>query len=91
MQISWRQLKKSAYITLFVVLGVLVNFLIHAVVELAVIELLTRDFARFGLGLSWQSWFTIHTVFAVVLLAGCALAGLQQGYYWWNRRYGSEV
>lgn len=80
-------MKRLVYILLFVVLGVLVSFLMHAALEEAVIRLLTKDFAAYGLGLSWSTWFWIHHIFAALLFLFGAGVGFWQGVYWWNVLY----
>ena len=82
-----QKVKKYFYISLFVLLGIIVNFIIHAGLELTIIELLMRDFERFSLGLSWETWFVIHDVGTAVLLVVFAALGFWQGRYWWRRIY----
>ena len=81
-------MKRNIYIGLFTFLGILVQFLIHAVVEILYIGLLLKDFSRYGLGLSWEKWLMIHQVGAIILFFGGAYLGFRQGKYWWNRIYG---
>ena len=80
-------MKKAFYIAAFGFLGLLAQFLVHAVVEIPVIALLVKDFGWYGLGLSWETWFSIHTVSSVVLLVAGVSIGLWQGMYWWKRLY----
>lgn len=80
-------MKKIVYISSFTLLGVLLQFLVHAVVEIFYINLLLTNFEVFGLGLSFATWFTIHNIFAVILLFLGILLGLKQGLYWWRRIY----
>ena len=79
--------KQGIYISLFVLLGVLVSFLMHAGIEIPVIYLLVNDFATYSLGLTWDAWYTIHAVGSVVLLLLGLLVGFQQGRYWWRVIY----
>jgi hypothetical protein len=80
-------LKKYTYITGFTLMGVLVSFILHGLIELLVIELLLTDFQRFNLGIGWDGWFRIHAVGGTVLFLVCAGLGLQQGVYWWSAVY----
>ena len=80
-------MKKIIYITAFTVLGVLVQFLLHALIEVWYIELLVRDFPAFGLGLSWDAWFVIHAVLTVFFLIGGASVGYFSGRKWWRIIY----
>ncbi len=80
-------MKKAIYITAFVALGLLIQFLVHAGVEIWYIGLLLRDFAKYGFGLSWADWWIIHYIGTIVLLAGGALFGFWQGKFWWKKIY----
>ncbi len=80
-------MKKFFYILSFVFLGVLVSTLVHGGIEIPMINLLIADFGRFGLGLSWESWATIHNVIALILLVLGIALGFQQGMHWWRVIY----
>lgn len=80
-------LKKYIYIFLFVVFGGITGFLIHAALEILIINLLSLDFAKYGLGLTWQTWFTIHSIGSIILLIAGVAFGWQQGNYWWKYVY----
>lgn len=82
--------KRALYIALFVLLGVIVSFLVHAAIEIPLINLLVEDFDTYGLGLTWGNWFFIHHIGAVALLLAGAALGYQQGRYWWGVVYGSR-
>jgi hypothetical protein len=82
-------MKRIIYIALFIVLGVLLQLLIHGVVEIWYIGLLLKDFETWGLGMSWSTWLMIHTVGMVVLLIAGIIFGFWQGKYWWRRIYGN--
>lgn len=80
-------MKRTIYIISFTILGVLAQFLAHALFELWYIALLTADFARYGLGLSWDAWFFIHHVATAVFFVGGFLGGYFSGKYWWRIIY----
>lgn len=79
--------KRGVYIGAFIVLGVLLQQLVHAGLEVVVIRLLVSDFERYGLGLSWEAWYVVHAVGSIVLLIGGIAFGWWQGLYWWPRMY----
>ena len=83
--------KKIFYILAFTFLGILLQFLLHAIIEGAYIGLLTSDFAKYGLGLSWDDWYLIHFVFTIILFIGGVVLGFWQGKYWWKRIYEDKV
>lgn len=83
-----RRVKKYLYILLFILLGVLVNFLVHGLLEMFMIDLLVSDFDRFSLGLSWDSWLTVHAVGSFALLVGFTVWGFILGRRFWRRIYG---
>ncbi len=74
-------MKRKVYIGLFIVFGLLGAFLLHIFLEIAVIDLLVKDFGRFGLGLSWPTWFLIHNVGTILL----EIIGLTGGIYFGRR------
>ena len=84
-------MKKIVYILAFVFLGFLAQFVVHGVVEMIYINLLITKFEIFGLGLSFDTWFLIHTIYGIALLIAGLVAGVWQGFYWWPRIYGKRV
>lgn len=80
-------LKRTIYITLFTLLGILLSFLVHAVIEIPVINLLLKDFNTYGLGLSWENWVLIHNISAVILFLLGTYFGYRQGKHWWQAIY----
>lgn len=80
-------MKKTIYIFSFTVLGVLVSFLLHGILELIIIELLLTDFTRYNLGLSWPQWFLIHRWGSLLLLTAGVGVGFWQGVRWWSVLY----
>ncbi|MDP3778590.1 MAG: hypothetical protein Q8R30_00900 [bacterium] len=78
---------KYIYITAFTILGILLQFLLHAGIEIWYVGLLLNDFATYGLGFTWEQWEMIHAVLAIIFLFGGALFGYLQGQYWWKRIY----
>jgi hypothetical protein len=79
--------KRNIYISLFVILGIVVQFVIHASLELWYIEFLLFDFSKYGFGLSWNTWVVIHNVLTILLLIVGIHFGWRQGKYWWRRIY----
>ena len=80
-------MKRAFYIFCFTVLGLLLQFLVHAVVEMGVISLLLKDFRTYGLGLTWAQWFMIHHVATAVLIVAGGAFGYLQGVKWWRIIY----
>ena len=80
-------MKKRIYITAFVLLGVLLQFLVHGLVEQWYIGLLIDDFGAYSFGLSWQQWFFVHQSGTLVLLIIGILFGFWQGTFWWKKLY----
>lgn len=79
--------KKIVYLFSFAVLGILVSTLLHAAIEISVIYLLLDDFERYGLGLTWEQWYRVHGIGAVVLFVVGIGMGYWQGVHWWNVLY----
>lgn len=80
-------IKKIIYISLFIFLGIVASFLVHAAIEILAISLLVKDFERYGLGLSWRQWYAIHHIGSALLLFFGIAAGYWQGKYWWKIIY----
>ena len=80
-------MKKIVYLITFVILGVILQFLIHAIVEIWYINLLVQDFTKYGLCLNWNQWSMIHRLGSVVLLIIGMAFGFWQGKFWWYRIY----
>jgi len=80
-------MKKSFYIFCFVVLGVILQQIVHTVLEIWYIKLLINNFNKYGFGLSWDSWFLIHHIYTGVFLAIGILSGYLSGKYWWPKLY----
>lgn len=78
---------RAVYISGFIALGVLLQAILHAVVEKWYIDLLLEDFATYSLGLSWSTWFAIHHAAALALFAAGLLFGYWQGKKWWRIMY----
>ena len=83
-------MKKVVYISLFVLLGIILQFIVHALIEMGVIKLLTLDFEKYGLGLSWEGWYLVHHIGTVVLIVAGILFGLWAGFWGWKKRYNKE-
>lgn len=80
-------MKRTIYIIAFTFLGILLQFLVHGLVEIWYIGFLLKDFSTYGLGFSWEQWFLIHGISSIVLFLGGAAFGYWQGRYWWRRIY----
>ncbi|MCH7883266.1 hypothetical protein IIA95_02540, partial [Patescibacteria group bacterium] len=75
------------YLSLFIILGIIASFLIHAAIEIPIINLLVKDFDKYGLGFTWQQWYRIHHVGSVILLLLGIVVGYLQGKHWWKVIY----
>ena len=84
-------MKRNIYIFLFVVLGVILQFLAHALIEMWYIGLLLADFLKYGFGLTWDTWVLIHNVLTVVFFLAGAWIGYKEGIYWWRKIYEENI
>lgn len=69
------------------VLGFLLQLLLHAAIEIWYIGLLLANFPRYSLGLSWEGWRIVHHVGTVVLFIGGIWGGYVLGVRWWQIVY----
>ncbi len=82
-----RGMKRVIYLAAFTVLGALLLFLAHALLEMAVLSFLLRDFDRYGLGLSWNQWYAFHQALGLALLIVGICLGYRWGVFWWQAIY----
>lgn len=80
-------MKKTFYITMCALLGLLVSLTVHALLEIPVIYLMITDLDKRSLGLSWNQLMTIHWVYTAVLLLIGLIVGLKLGFKWWQYIY----
>lgn len=80
-------MEKAIYLSAFTILGILLQWLAHAVIEIWYIGLLVANSDKYDLGLSWSAWLLIHHIGTAVLFVGGTLFGFRQGQYWWRKVY----
>lgn len=80
-------MKRKIYYLLFTVLGAMIGFGIHAVIEMIYIKLLLRDFSAYSLGLTWAQWELVHAVAVPALTLLFGYLGYLQGVKWWRILY----
>lgn len=80
-------MKRNFYIVSFAILGILLQFLAHALIETWYIGLLLADFSRYGFGLTWENWVLIHNILTVLFFLAGAWIGYKEGVYWWKKIY----
>lgn len=83
-------MKRAIYIIAFTVVGILLQFLLHALVERWYVIKLVFQFDTYGFGLTWDEWFLVHHVTAVLLFIGGTALGFWQGRYWWPKLYDEQ-
>lgn len=80
--------KKTVYITLFTVVGVMTGFFLHMVIEIWYINnLFLPSYETYSFGLSWKGILILHALFTFTLFAGGGFFGFRQGKYWWRVIY----
>jgi hypothetical protein len=84
-------MKKKVYIALFIFLGILLQFLIHAIVEISYIVMLNADFEKYSFGFSWNQLYIIHHIGTFFLLVAGISFGLWQGKFWWKKIYVEKI
>jgi hypothetical protein len=80
-------MKKKIYYLCFVLLGAMIGFFIHAMVEIFYIRLLLVDFDKYGFGWSWSVWEQIHMYGVVALIFGFGYWGYNRGRHFWQVLY----
>ena len=74
------KIKRFVYIFLWVVLGIIISTIIHALIEIPVLKYLVS-------GLNWSQWQIIHDIGSVILFVLGILGGCLAGKYWWRIIY----
>lgn len=82
-----KEFKKKIYVILFTVLGIILSFLVHAIIEMWYIDLLLSNFPKYGFGMNWSFWYNFHHIATILLFALGSLLGYFQGKYWWRILY----
>ncbi len=80
-------MKKNVYIFLSVILGFLLSVIIHAAIEIPLLLLFIRDFEKYGLGLGWDFWMTLHAIMTPLLAIAGIIFGYLIGKKWWHIIY----
>lgn len=80
-------MKRTIYICCAVILGSLLGIIVHGFVEIPVIALLTLDIEKFGLGMTWEQWYVIHTLWSFATFIGGLVGGYFLGVTWWRIVY----
>lgn len=78
---------RALYSALVVTLWLLIGTLVHALLEWPVLYFLTRDFSRYSLGLSFDSWLAVHAVFSLAVLIAALLTGWYAALVWYDYVY----
>jgi hypothetical protein len=84
-------MKRTIYIILFTIFGLLLQFLLHALIEIPYLGLLSRNFEKYGFGLSWPQLLIIHAVLTIILIIVGALFGFFAGKFCWRKIYVEHV
>jgi prepilin-type N-terminal cleavage/methylation domain-containing protein len=87
LKLSVKKMKKKIYVFLSIILFILLSLVIHALVEIAAISLLAKNFQKYSLGLNWEGWFIIHCIGAIVFFILAIITGYFVGRRWWNYIY----
>ena len=80
-------MKKVFYISMCALLGVLVGFIAHALLEIPIIYLMVSDFDKYSFGLTWDQLMMVHWIYTATLLFIGLIAGLKLGFKWWQYIY----
>jgi len=84
-------MKRIFYIFLFTCLGLLLQQIAHALIEMGYIALLLRDWSTWSFGLSYETLLLVHHVCSVLLLALGVWLGYKGGVHFWQKIYGQKA
>jgi len=80
-------MKRIIYIISFTAFGILLQFLIHAGIEIWYINRLVTDFSKYSFGFSWNQLFLFHHIATVILFLAGAGFGFWCGKFFWRKIY----
>ena len=84
-------MKKEIYILLFIVLGILLGCILHAVIEISYINLLLVDYEKYSMNLNFSQLYTIHMIGTLVIILSGIVFGFFQGKFWWRKIYIEKI
>ena len=84
-------MKRVIYIILFTIFGVLLQFLLHAAIEIPYLSLLNSNFEKYSLGFSWPQLLTIHLVLTILFVIAGAAFGFFAGKFFWQKIYVEHI
>lgn len=87
-------MKRAFYIGAFVVLGLLLATIVHAMIEIPLLSVISGDYARYQESYIWRHWPIIHSVGALLLWGAGVCGGTIAGRRFWQilyveKRYGT--
>lgn len=83
-------MKKTLYVFLFTLLGLMLSTLLHAAIELPALWLITGDIERYGGSFVWQNWGVLHTSIGALLWVLGGGGGVWGGFHFWQILYVEE-
>ncbi len=81
-------MKKVYYYISWVVVGILLQFIVHGLLEIWYLGLLADNFGKYGFGFTWGDLVVVHYIATAMFLAIGILFGMWQASYWWKKLYG---
>ncbi|MBX4187581.1 MAG: hypothetical protein KW793_00405 [Candidatus Doudnabacteria bacterium] len=80
-------MKRRVYYVIFTLLGAMLGFLLHMLIEMWYLQRLLHNFNRYSLGLSWEQLEMIHTFGVPLLVLSVAFWGYRKGVRCWQWLY----
>jgi len=82
-----QKIKKAFYIFSCVILGILLSFILHALIVIPIIYVMIGDFEKYSFGLSWNELMIVHGIFTILLFVLGLVLGIYLGFKWWKYIY----
>ena len=80
-------MKKTLYVFMFAILGLLLAAILHALIEAPTLWLITGDLDTYGDSFVWQNWTLLHRyIGGLIWVLGLGL-GTAAGFYFWKVVY----
>ncbi len=82
-----KKIKKIVYLFFWVILGVILSFLVHALIELIYLNWAEKQ----GKVVSWYNGCALNPFLQIAILVIGVCGGFVAGYFWWQKIYIEKI
>lgn len=78
---------KVVYLASAIIFWLGLGVICHALIEYPLLFFLTKNFTLYSMGISYDAWLSLHTVFSFLVLCFSLSAGIYFGLIWYDYIY----